>query len=285
MFEFDMLQMNHTDMPLYGHTHQSVSSLFLEESYAFSPNLVATFGVQGSHVFNNAGVKDDFVKMGRAGVTYTNDTWTSKTFAFHNESYVDPYLINSFYVANAYPENQVMNTIAQEVKYENEASLYEVFLSYSLVDNAPFSNASGLLETATKVSPYTTGMVRYTYHYGTVDSLSLAYMYKHMDHKGAEKTYENHRVTLRHLHRFQNIDFFEELFYDHDALYDANGYDISCGIQYHVSDDLTLRFKVQNLLDKAQKQYFPVVDASTGVMLFGAPTYERQFVLGFEWLF
>lgn len=285
MFEFDMLQMNHTDMPLYGHTRQSVSSVFLEESYALSSNVVTTLGIQGSHVSNNAGVKDDFVKMARAGVTYTNDTWTSKTFAFHNESYVDPYLINSFYVANAYPKNQVMDTIAQELKYKNEASLCEAFLSYSFIENAPFSNAYGLLETATNRSPFITGMVRYTYHYGTVDSLSLAYMYKNMNHKGEHQTYENHRVTLRHLHRFQKFDFFEELFYDHDALYDSNGYDVTLGVQYHVSDDLTIRFKVQNLLDKAQKQYFPVVDSSTGVMLFGAPTYDRQFVLGFEWLF
>lgn len=285
MFEFDMLQMNHSDMVLYGHTRQSVSSVFLEESYALSSDLVATLGVQGSHVFNNAGGKDDFVTMARAGVTYTNDMWTSKTFAFHNESYVDPYLINSFYVANAYPKNQVMDTFAQELKYEEDASLCEAFLSYSLMDNAPFGNSSGLMETATKHSPYITGMVRYTYHYGTVDSLSLAYMYKNMDHKGADKMYENHRLTLRHLHRLQKFDFFEELFYDYDALYDSNGYDVTFGIQYHVSDDLTIRFKVQNLLDKAQKQYFPVIDSSTGIMLFGAPTYERQFVLGFEWLF
>ncbi len=286
-FELDKIQMNGIDMPLYGHTRQAVGSAFVEDSYAMYDNLILTLGLQASQVKNNGNVEDDTVSMGRAGITYTTDNWTSKSFVFHNESYADPYLINSFYVLSAIPKNQVTDTLAQEIKYEKDASLYEFFISYSWVDNAFFMNDTGLIDTALKQSTYLNQLLRYTYFYGNVDKISLAYMYQNIDHAGYQTTFENHHITVRHQHRFGKFDFFEELFLGRNIKEHQTSYDVTLGLRYHVNDDFSFTLKGQNLLNKAEKQYFSTVDISTfqPTEPFGAPVQERMVVLGFEWLF
>lgn len=287
MFEFDLLQLDGNELPRTGHTKQGVGSAFIEESYALKDNLIVTLGLQTSRVSNNGGVKDDTVQMARAGVTYTTDAWTSKSFIFHNESYVDPYLINSFYTTTSYPKNQIMDTVAQEIKYENDASEYEAFVSYGWIENMPFSNASGLVDTAEKVSNTLSASLRYTYNYGYVDKLSLAYMFQEIDHAGYQKEYRNHHISLRHQHRYQKLDLFEEIFLGRNEDLDSNGYDVTFGLRYHVSDDLSFTLKGQNLLGKAEKQSFPRMDALTFAPLesLAVPIQERLIVLGFEWLF
>ena len=286
-FEFDKIQMDGIDMPLYGHTRQAVGSAFVEDSYAMYDNLILTLGMQATQVNNNGGVEDDTVSMGRAGITYTTDNWTSKSFVFHNESYADPYLINSFYVQSAHPKNQVTDTLAQEIKYEEDASLYEFFISYSWVDNAFFVNASGLVDTALKQSTYLNQLLRYTYFYGNVDKISLAYKYQNIDHAGYNTTFENHHITLRHQHRFGKFDFFEELFFGRNVYNHQTSYDMTLGLRYHMSDNLSFTLKGQNLLNKAENEYFWTVDTTTfqPTESFGAPVQERIVVLGFEWFF
>jgi len=287
LFDFDLIQMNEIDMPRSGHTKQGVGSTFVEDSYAIHDNLIATIGLQASQVTNNGGVKDETLFMARSGITYTTDAWTSKSFFFHTENYVDPYLINSFYVASPYPKNQIMNTLAQEFKYENGNSDYEFLTSYSFIDNMYFINQSSLVDTAEKTSTYLTTSLRYSYHYGSVDTVSLAYIYKDIDNKGYDQESKNHRVTFRNQHRYEKFDFFEELFVGHNEQMHETGYDLTLGIRYHANEDLSFTLKGQNLLNKAEKEYFTRFDPTsmTSMDALGVPVQDRVVMIGFEWLF
>lgn len=287
LFDFDLIQMDGIDMPRSGHTKQGVGSTFVEESYAIHDNLIATIGLQASQVTNNGGVKDDTLFMARSGITYTTDAWTSKSFLFHSENYVDPYLINSFYVASPYPKNQIMNTLAQEFKYENGDADYEFLTSYSFIDNMYYTNEAGLVDTAAKTSTYWANSLRYSYHYGAVDKVSLAYIFKDIDHAGYDQEFKTHRITLRNQHRYQKFDLFEELFLGRNEQMHETWYDLSLGLRYHANEDLSFTIKGQNLLNKAEKEYFTRVDTTsmTSMDFLAVPVQDRVVMIGFEWLF
>ena len=279
--------MNGSDVPTSGLTRQSIGSLFLEDSYALSDTLVATLGVQTSQVYNNGGYSDDDVQMARAGITYTNDHWTSKSFAFHTESYIEPYLIGSFYMTSAYPKKEIIDSLAQEFKYEDGPSLYEFFISYAWIQNAPYVDANLRVETADGTTEHLSSYIQYTYHYAMLNKILVAYRYKQIDHAGYDKEFRNHQIILRNQNRYRKYDFFEELFFTRSEYYDDTGFDVTLGIRYNVSDNLVISLKGQNLLAKAEKQYISRFDFSTFSPMdpLHIPVQERQVMLGFEWFF
>lgn len=212
MIKFDMMQMNGVDVPQDGHTRQSIGSLFVEDSYAFADNIVGTLGAQSSNVDNNGGYENEDVQMLRAGITYTNDQWTSKSFIFHTESYIEPYLIGSFYMKSAYPEKMTLDSIAQEFKYEDGPSLYEFFISYAWIQDAPYVNANMRVDTADATTTHLSSYLQYTYQYDAINKITLAYRYKEIDHAGYHQEFRNHQVILRNQNRYHKFDFFEEMF-------------------------------------------------------------------------
>lgn len=254
MIKFDMMQMNGVDVPQDGHTRQSIGSLFVEDSYAFADNIVGTLGAQSSNVDNNGGYENEDVQMLRGGITYTNDQWTSKSFIFHTESYIEPYLIGSFYMKSAYPEKMTLDSIAQEFKYEDGPSLYEFFISYAWIQDAPYVNANMRVDTADATTTHLSSYLQYTYHYDAINKITLAYRYKEIDHAGYHQEFRNHQVILRNQNRYHKFDFFEEMFVTRSEYYDNTGFDLTLGVRYNISDNLIVSLKGQNLLNKAEKQ-------------------------------
>jgi len=287
LINFDLIQMNGHDIAQSGLTRQSVGSLFVEDSYAFADNLVGTLGAQTSYVDNNGGYESEEVQMLRAGITYTNDQWTSKSFLFHTESYIEPYLIGSFYMSTAYPEKQILDSIAQEFKYEEGPSLYEFFISYAWIQDAPFVNRNLRVETALGTTTHFSSYLQYTYHYAAINKISLAYRYKEIDHAGYQKEFRNHQIVLRNQNRYQKFDFFEEMFITRSEYYKDTGYDLTLGVRYNLSDNFIISLKGQNLLNKAEKQTITRLDLTTLTQMesLKIPIQERIVMLGFEWLF
>jgi len=287
VIHFDLLQMNGIDVPQDGHTRQSVGSIFVEDSYAFADNLMGTLGVQNSYVTNNGGYDSENVEMLRAGITYTNEQWTSKSFLFHTESYIEPYLIGSFYMKDIYPKNQTLNSVAQEFKYENGASLYEFFMSYAWIKNAPYINANLRIDAAEETTNYLSSSLQYTYTYNAINKVMVSYRYQNIDHGGYQKILASHQLVLRNQNRYHKFDFFEEIFVTHSEYYDDTGYDLTLGVRYNMSDNFIITLKGQNLLNNAQNQYFSRFDLSTNTSMspLVMPVQERQVMLGFEWLF
>jgi len=287
MIKFDMMQMNGVDVPQDGHTRQSIGSLFVEDSYAFADNIVGTLGAQSSNVDNNGGYENEDVQMLRAGITYTNDQWTSKSFVFHTESYIEPYLIGSFYMKSAYPEKMTLDSIAQEFKYEEGPSLYEFFISYAWIQDAPYVNANMRVDTADATTTHLSSYLQYTYQYDAINKITLAYRYKEIDHAGYHQEFRNHQVVLRNQNRYHKFDFFEEMFVTRSEYYDNTGFDLTLGVRYNISDNLIVSLKGQNLLNKAEKQTLSRFDFTTFTPMepLKIPIQERIVMLGVEWLF
>ncbi|WP_067175611.1 TonB-dependent receptor [Sulfurospirillum sp. UCH001] len=287
MIKFDFLQMNGVDVPQDGHTRQSIGSLFVEDSYAFADNIVGTLGAQSSNVDNNGGYENEDVQMLRAGITYTNDQWTSKSFVFHTESYIEPYLIGSFYMKSVYPEKMTLDSIAQEFKYEDGPSLYEFFISYAWIQDAPYVNANMRVDTADATTTHLSSYLQYTYQYDAINKITLAYRYKEIDHAGYHQEFRNHQVILRNQNRYHKFDFFEEMFVTRSEYYDNAGFDLTLGVRYNISDNLIVSLKGQNLLNKAEKQTLSRFDFTTFTPMepLKIPIQERIVMLGVEWLF
>jgi len=287
MIKFDMIQMNGVDVPQDGHTRQSIGSLFVEDSYAFADNIVGTLGAQSSNVDNNGGYGSEDVQMLRAGITYTNDQWTSKSFVFHTESYIEPYLIGSFYMKSAYPEKMTLDSIAQEFKYEEGPSLYEFFISYAWIQDAPYVNANMRVDTADATTTHLSSYLQYTYQYDAINKITLAYRYKEIDHAGYHQEFRNHQVILRNQNRYHRFDFFEEMFVTRSEYYNDTGFDLTLGVRYNISDNLIVSLKGQNLLNKAEKQTLSRFDFTTLTPMepLKIPIQERIVMLGVEWLF
>jgi len=244
-------------------------------------------GAQTSQIYNSGNYGNDDAQMLRAGITYTNDQWTSKSFFFHTESYIEPYLVGSFYMKSAYPKNQILDSLAQEFKYEDGPSLYEFFVSYAWIKNAPFVNMNLRVDTADGLSTEFSSYLQYTYNYDTLNKITLAYRYKDIDHAGYHEEYRNHQIVLRNQNRYNRFDFFEEMFITRSEHYNDTGYDLTLGIRYNISENVIISLKGQNLLDKGEKQYISRFNFSTMTPMesLSIPVQERVVMLGFEWLF
>lgn len=155
------------------------------------------------------------------------------------------------------------------------------------MEDTPYVDVNLRVATADGITTHLSSYLQYTYHYDTINKISLAYRYKEIDYAGYHKEYRNHQIVLRNQNRYRKFDFFEEMFITRSEFYDDTGYDLTLGVRYNVSDNLILSLKGQNLLGRAEKQTISRFDFTTFTPMesLKIPVQERIVMLGFEWLF
>jgi iron complex outermembrane receptor protein len=265
-FTYDKIQVNGSELPRTGHTHQIITTLFGENQYFYADNKIFTTGVSYAFVRNNHSNQDDNLLGYRLGYTYTNTKLIAKTIISYLESSLDPYLIHSIYLNH--PEQKTpkeqQTVYIQNIKYKNKTTTYDFIANYIVIKN-PISPSpkNGLLEAYPEPLKIFGGLARYVREYRDYDKFEISLDINRIKNLSVLDDLTQYTLNLRNFNTVGKFDIFNELLYYRDTMTKSNTYDYSAGIAYHATQDLTFSIKGTNLFNKAKDSGYMRINPQT----------------------
>ena len=288
-YDYEKRVINGVSIPDAANDTQEVGTVFIENQYSLKENSIITTGISSSKVRNNNTEQNDNLLMYRLGHTFTNNDWVFKTIGSHVEMTLDPYLVGNGnpYMANEDIDVQSLNSIIENITYQQNNNKYELILSYLKSENYLVPNSSGLLHNHDKDVSTKEILTRWTYSYNEFDKLFLSFRYMKKDNLPFVDEQNIYGVIVRDIKSYKQFDIFNEVLFYKDDTENKEFYDYSAGVKYHYNKDITISLKGENILNKAKATTYSRVDPAT--MIKESPLeispIDRRFTLSLEYLF
>ncbi len=228
-------------------------------------NLNIIGGLQYVYVKNKGALfnKSNNLPGYRFGLTYLKNGWIFKTIASHSESYLEPYLVDSSFIAKKDIDNFKSDIIYEDIIYELENNKYELIAGYTKIKNTLVSTPTGILRAYTENINVYSAITRWTHHYNRYDKLFAEFSYTQLNNLPTINKHKSYMATIRSLNTYKNLDFFNELIYNRNNISKKNYFDWSLGAEYHYTKDLTLSLKGENILNAAKETSFVRINPTT----------------------
>jgi len=268
MYDFTKYKVNGNDILPRSNTSQGVATIFAENEYSIKENIALIGGLMYQDIFSKDALDNENknLLMYRFGLTFIHDSWVFKTVASHSESMFEPYLIDSNYIVNGEIDPYALNSIYQDIVYQDDKSKYELMFGYIVASNYLLADAShgGSLSPLQNDVPMLLYMLRWSYDYNQYDKIFTEFSYKNVtDLPILIDDYEVYHGVLRSLNTYGKLDIFNEIIYDRDNIYKENYFDYSAGLKYNYTKDLVISFNAENILKKSKKMSYPIIDPTT----------------------
>lgn len=285
---------NGISIPKKDSTYQEAATLFMEDLYSLQEHLLLTFGVKLVNVKNRDSqfYKNDTQLNYRVGLTYLYDKWIFKTIGAKNTYYLEPYLVDSHYIApNKKLSNAYTSTLYEDIIYTDKKNRYELILGLSENEQFlfPDPNYNFKLNNHNKEILQIGALFRWIHTYNKYDSVFSEVSYQHLSNIPLidANSYQYYKVVVRSLNTYRNFDIVNELIYNRDNIKKKNFLDYTAGVKYRYNKELSISLKAQNILNKASKtDYFRVnpLTLEEDEPLKISPT-DRKATLSMEYLF
>ncbi len=290
-FDYEKLKINNADLPLSGHSYQSVIATFFENQYSIQDNSIVSTGVEYMDVKNNHSKQQDNLLLYRLGHTYTNENWTNKLVHSHIETSLEPYLVNStgFYINEGMKEPQKVDSFIEDIIYEYKNTKYELILDYSIIKNALLLIAENgkLLDNYEKDVFIKNVTFNYTYKYNDYDKFLLSLRHSEIRNLPSINIKKYASAIFRNINTFNKFDIYNELILKNDTLLNKFFYNYSLAIKYNYTKDLTISLKGENLFNKAETTSYSRVDPTSGNIQepLNISAIDKRVMLTLEYLF
>lgn len=261
---------NNFNLPNKKNKQQNIATFFIENQYIPSVNTIFSSGVEYINVKNKDAIynkKDDLFLL-RMSYTYLLTNWKFKSLFTHTEFYLQPYLIDSYYLVAKDFDSEMFTALNQEFiyKYQN-TSLDIIFGLLKTKDYLfPDENQDGKLNQYNKILLSKTAILRIVHEYNTYDKFFVEFSYldvNNLEQIIHQSYYKNVKAIFRNINTYKKFDYYNELIFGRNNLDDENRYNLSTGLIYHHSKDLTLSFKAENILNKATQTSYPIINPET----------------------
>ncbi len=199
----------------------------------------------------------------RVGLTYLKDGWIFKTIALHSEAYLEPYLVDSTFIANKDIESFKSDVIYEDIIYELENNRYELVAGYTKIKNYLLPSQDGKLYANKKDLDIYSALARWTYHYNKYDKLFTEFSYMQLNNLPIKTKQKSYMAVVRSLNTYKAFDIFNELIYNRNNILKENYFDWSLGIKYNYTSDLTISLKGENILNDAKETSFVRMNPTT----------------------
>ncbi|NPA29877.1 MAG: TonB-dependent receptor plug domain-containing protein [Epsilonproteobacteria bacterium] len=262
-------------------------SFYVEGKYALTPSSALAASLKIDRSDYSGGVNDYTRSILRAGYLYKDGTWSLKFFVTRGYLSVPMYQLyggeENFIGAN--PDLEPI-----DVRFLGTADLgwrkggHEVDLqvAYSDTDNQVVYRASQGFVNMDGNNRYRRAILRYTYHWNPADFTRISWY-------GGAKSPAVHLspdygVLLESFNSFGDIDLYQALhmrgpYTLGDTHFDAS-WDYTVAVKYHLTSDLSIGLRGENLLNDGFVQGYQDLD---GVV--GFPVYDQKIWLNVEYLF
>jgi len=282
---------NDIDMPQRDNDNQKIATIFFQDAYSLKENLILTLGMQYSSV-KNQGAKyneDDNLLGYRVGLTYLKKDWTLKLINAHVETTLEPYLIDSSFVADKELKKYNFDYTYLTLSYQKDSDKYETLFGYMTIYNylMPDKDNFGKLDNYNETMHSHDLFFRWIHEYNRYDKLFTEVAYQDVVNVLDFGTYKTYKAMIRNLNSYKNFDIFNELVYERNNDSKMNFYNYNFGLKYNYSSNLSLSIKGENIFNKATKKGYFRVDPQTyqsETSLHISP-FDKRFSFTMEYLF
>ncbi|WP_456479793.1 TonB-dependent receptor domain-containing protein [Nautilia sp.] len=261
---YSEFSINGTDQNYNGIKIQHTSSVFLEDNIQIKDNFILTLGYEFSRYFND--VVDDYnLYQYKASGTYLLNKLNIMKLSFqHIEYSVPPYLYNTFYGNNVLKPQKSDVVIAKYKTYINEENDLEIMGFYGINKNYPLLQTDGTFKSGDQNIYVKMIDVKLHKNYYILNDLVIDCSYLKFQNTPLNRSY---RVIVLNTHRYGKYDFFENAIYQNNEYKisgvksEKKGFDLSLGVKYNYSPNLSFSLKGENLLNSSyETSFFRVVN-------------------------
>jgi len=280
---------NGIKLPEKDNDTQTVSTIFGENKYSIADNSIITTGLQYSQVLSNNSDQDDNLFMYKLGYTHLYDNWIFKLLGAHSETALEPYLIDSEIVVDRKIKKQEADNLYSDIIYTNGNNKYELLVGVMKVKNylMPDFINKGKINNLKDDLNMVSALFRWTYKYNRYDKLFTDFSYQEVTNMPNTSKYKTYSVVLRSLNTYKKFDFFNEIVFYKDNVYNKAYYDYSNGVMYQYSNDITFSLKGENLFNKAKETNYNMRSPDTLELMesVAISPIDRKITFSFEYLF
>ncbi|AZV46429.1 hypothetical protein C3L23_03845 [Nautilia sp. PV-1] len=290
LMDYYTLRLNDTDINYNGIKQQNIGTVFLEDNIQLKRNFIVTMGYEFSRYLND--IIDNYnLHQYKVGTTYLFNKKNILKLSFqHIEYTVPPYLYKTFYGDNILDPQKNDVFIAKYKKMFNNTNEIELVGFYGINKNFPVTQQDGTLRSYDKNIYVKMLDLKYHKNYNVINDFILDYIYLKLENVPLNRT---HKVVLLNTHRYKQFDFFENIVYKNNE-YKFNGekskkegIDVSLGVKYNYSKNLTFSLKGENLLNRAyENSFIRVVNFNLNDLeKINTQLIDRKITVGMEYWF
>jgi iron complex outermembrane receptor protein len=264
--------------------NNTISSLYVEDEYALSPQQIFSFSFKYNHYDsnNNKTAKVFDTQQFRIGYIFASKSDVLKIFFSHMELPTEQYALSS-----SSSLTQIDQLALKDITFAYSKSIGKGKYGFTF-EYAQNENPTEYVEQ--KLLPKTydnySSSISFDYYFDAFNKLnSMAYLNR------IHTIVDSHRQTIiggfiRFLNRYRHFDFFNEAVYYRKKNTPVNGIAFNCGVRYKYTKDLIFSLKGTNIFDSAAESSYLYLNPVTYQQeeLYYSPI-DRLFTVSVEYSF
>ncbi len=261
---------------------QEIYSFILEDKFSINPRNLIIGGIKFDKYYRNGGFKDFDEIIARFGyISLVNRYLSIKGFL--SRSYIPPFFYDTEISARDLDTVKIPIAFTFEGTLNLSSTRVGFGMGYMRIKDAIVPDPTGRLTNAGKTEEVKPLFVNLERQFGENHKLEAGYSLIVKPERRSSPTSGGY---LRLLSSVGKFDAFGEIVYRRGFEFSGKrvdeSYDLSTGVTYHYSQELSVKIKAENLLGKAIKT--PYVVPQTGEVV-TYPIRERTVYLSVEWVF
>ncbi len=285
---------NDAQLPSFGNDTQKVASVFAECKYRIGDATIFNFGINHFDVRNNNSNQNDKFTDVRAFLTHLEGDWTFKTIFSYIHFYPDLYMINSIFLNNPTQKLplQKHQFFTQEIAYTHKRQKYILDLTYITGKNylLPDSTSPMLLSPYEKTLRYQRALLRFVQEYREFDKFQIGLNINKVFNIPKSSLFKNSSIvqtmaSVKNFNTFSWGDLYNEIDYFYDSWRQKHQFHYNMALSLHLSKDLQLKIKGENLFNSSISQEFYVLSPALSLQKLPVQLFDRRFSIGVEYTF
>ncbi|AHJ11848.1 TonB-dependent receptor plug domain-containing protein [Sulfurospirillum multivorans] len=262
---------------------ETISSLLFQDSYQLRDDLILVANTKLDYYDRNAYLKDSSETLLRVGAIYTpTDNWGFKSF--YTQTALAPSFYNVDYADTSKPAltSQQYYIYSLEGVYTQGNSKFGVTFDHVEIDDFLYLSPIGFINIDHRIK--TNGLLfDYEYSFSQRDKIHLNYYTSTLSETINNSTKGGY---VKFMGGYQKFDYFTSIIYrngyEYLGLDIPDSFDMSFGVTYHVTKDLSYSLKANNILDRStQSLYF----TNLGSGFFALDDNDRSVTFSIRWVF
>lgn len=262
---------------------ETISSILFQDSYKLRDDLILVANTKLDYYDRNAYLKDSSETLLRVGAIYTPaDNWGFKSF--YTQTALAPSFYNVDYADTSKPAltSQQYYIYSLEGVYTQGNSKFGVTFDHVEIDDFLYLTPVGFINIDRRIK--TDGLLfDYEYSFSERDKLHLNYYTSTLSETTNNSTKGGY---IKYMGGYQKFDYFTSIIYrngyEYLGLDIPDSFDMSLGVTYHVTKDLSYSLKANNILDRStQSLYF----TNLGSGFFALDDNDRSVTFSIRWVF
>lgn len=262
---------------------ETISSILFQDSYKLKDDLILVANTKLDYYDRNAYLKDSTETLLRVGAIYT-PTENLGFKSFYTQTTLAPSFYNVDYAQKSHPnlKSQQYYIYTLEGVYTEGDSKFGITYNHVNIDDFLYLTPIGFINIDHQIT--TTGlMFDYEYSFTNRDKIHFNYYTSTLSETINNSTKGG---LIKFMGGYQKFDYFTSLIYrngyDYLGLDIPDSFDVSLGVTYHATKDLSYSIKANNILDKStQSLYF----TNLGTHFFALDDNDRSVTFSFKWAF